>query len=223
MWQELVSQMNQIDDYYAENRLNLAKTAFQKNNVSISIDIFADILKALNGTNRCRKLIDWVIPRNYIMPTTITPNAVSEMLKKCNLIDIDDEITSKLKHYKKISNGIPKYVIDKSNIPKTFDKDIIHTTISSRILNPPKNKRYPTPERKLEVNKRYDIHTIKIYTYEELINKIANHEIDDLACPKYEINLADDEFINVFQMQKDEFYKLAEWKQIILKKKYKLF
>jgi hypothetical protein len=242
--QELIQNIQRIDDYDADQRFTLAIKSLTEHKISLSIDIVADLLCSMGGTKRSEKLLRWMIENNYLIVNTVTPNSVSEMLKKCSLTkdsNISTELTDKLKQYKRSSNGIPKnnptmnkiitYSFEKTNIlsmPKLTPKDSKKPEkiiISGSILNPPKDKRYPTPERKVQSIEMSESLNIVFYSYEELTKKINQHpkNIEGLIHSNYEKHLNEEEFEKVFKMKQHEFYKLPIWRQLLLKKHYMLF
>ncbi len=95
--------------------------------------------------------------------------------------------------------------------------------LSSNFLNPAKDKRYPTPERRIPQIVSSD--EIIIFSYDELVRKINDYpkELEGLVHANYEKHLKEDEFIKIFNMTFEDFYRLPKWSQINLKKKYKLF
>ncbi len=151
---------------------------------------------------------------------------MNEMLKKCDLYrynDISNEIINDLKHYKRISNGIPKIIEEKRKIISgaTTRLEVASIKTKAEPLNPPKDKRYPTPERKFSnptINN--SVSDIKVYSYEELKRKINGHpkDIVDLQHSNYEKHLSEEEFIQIFKMTQNEFYSLSNWRQTTLKK-----
>ncbi|MES1919583.1 Gelsolin y domain [Bonamia ostreae] len=62
----------------------------------------------------------------------------------------------------------------------------------------------------------------RIYSYEKL-SKTADEVPPFIDYSKRESYLSDEEFEQIFKMQKAEFYKLTLWKQKILKKNVRLF
>ncbi len=63
----------------------------------------------------------------------------------------------------------------------------------------------------------------KIYSYKILIQNKENKYPSDIDISKRETYLSEIEFKEVFKMTIIEFNRLKKWKQIKLKKEYKLF
>jgi len=63
----------------------------------------------------------------------------------------------------------------------------------------------------------------KIYSYNILIQNRENKYPSDVDISKRETYLSEIEFKEVFKMTIIEFNRLKKWKQIKLKKEYKLF
>jgi hypothetical protein len=240
-FRELINNIREIEQSNAEERVNLAINALKDNKVQISIDILADILNAIDGIKRCLKFITWTIENHFIIQSTINHNSINELLKKCNLdknTSISSEISSKLKDYKllsrkptpKLTNSkkITSQQISETNV-NPLTRRIICAEQQPRIkntpLNPPKDKRYPTPERPLQEIKLSEIIHPTIYSYDELTKKINEYpkNIDDLLHSNYEKHLSKDEFEKVFKMSMSEFYNLPFWRQQIIKKELQLF
>ena len=62
-----------------------------------------------------------------------------------------------------------------------------------------------------------------MYSYKELLRRQFFQDFSDIDRKKMEYYLTDKEFQNVFQMSKDEWYKLPSWKQKAQKQSSMLF
>jgi hypothetical protein len=224
---EIVSSIEKIDEYESENRLSLATSLLESLGIALSIADVSELMHSMKGKKRSETLLNWLIDGHYIIPSTISMKGIEEMLKKCNLVSLIDKYVDILKIYKKSSKGIPRKINVKKNRTEKQQMNLVKT--KKVCLNLPKEKRYPTPERKIEEENILEIRseTIDIckIPYEELIVKINEYpkNIQGLEHGNYEKHLKEEEFANIFEMSLISFYKLPKWRQICLKKKYKLF